>query len=58
MKENIKYIIIAVAVIISAFILKPERSAKDDCYYENKKWEMSQRENASSASREALQLCD
>ena len=39
LNKNSKHIIIAVAVIVAAFILKPERSAFEDCYYENKKFE-------------------
>lgn len=62
MKENIKYIIIAVAVIVVAFILKPERSAFNDCYYENKKAEIAANKSSSiednaDASREAIDNC-
>ena len=60
LNKNSKHIIIAVAVIVAAFILKPERSAFEDCYYENKKFEV--RNDKSSIARaigsaEAIDNC-
>ena len=61
MKEYGKYIvvssIIGVSIIIGAFIMKPDRSAKQDCYYELKK-DFSKTLSKASASRMAKDRCD
>ena len=58
MKENLKYIIITVVLIVVAFILKPERSAFDDCYYENKKFYIKVlKALPSDASNDAINRC-
>ena len=56
-KENLKYIIIAAAIIIASFILKPERSAKNDCYYTNKKHYIDTGRSPRSASEDAIENC-
>ena len=61
MKEYGKYIIvgsiIGASIIIGAFIMKPDRSAKQDCYYEQKKI-LSKTVSKAYASRLAKDRCD
>ena len=61
MKEYGKYIVISsiigASIIIGAFIMKPDRSAKDDCYYERKKIEIESGKIPAGASNIARQAC-
>ena len=62
MRENVKYIIvgsiIGASIVIGAFIMKPERSAFNDCYYENKKWLISDLNKIPAyASSDAIDSC-
>lgn len=61
MKEYGKYIIVSsiigASIIIGAFIMKPDRSAKDECFYNYKKQEMGRGATEGTASIEAKFHC-